>query len=79
MFIIVNRSFIFNLSFIVIFLIAFSSTYDIRRIRMETPEGWVRGLPANPKLIVDFQIALKQKNIDLLEVRSFFYHFLNDI
>jgi hypothetical protein len=49
-------------------LVAAATAYDISRVRTTTPEGWVRMARADPRQILNFRIALKQRNVDVLEV-----------
>jgi hypothetical protein len=51
-------------------LVAVAAAFDISKVRTATPEGWVRLARADPRSVLPFRIALKQRNIDVLEVRS---------
>ena len=50
-------------------LVAAASAYSISRVRTAAPEGWVRLARADPRQVLPFRIALKQRNMDVLEVR----------
>lgn len=49
-------------------LIALAAAYDIRKTRTEAPEGWTRLARADPRQVLPFRIALRQQNVDVLEV-----------
>lgn len=51
-------------------LVAVATAYDISRVRSVAPAGWVRLSRADPRQVLPFRIALKQRNIDVLEVRT---------
>jgi tripeptidyl-peptidase-1 len=48
-------------------LVAAASAYSISRVRTAAPEGWVRLARADPRQVLPFRIALKQRNMDVLE------------
>jgi len=48
-------------------LVAVAAAYDISKVRVATPEGWTRLARADPRAVLPFHIALRQRNMDVLE------------
>lgn len=50
-------------------LVAVATAFHINKVRTATPEGWSRLARADPRHTLSFRIALRQQNMDVLEVR----------
>lgn len=50
-------------------LVAAASAFHINKVRTATPEGWLRMARADPRHTLSFRVALRQQNVDVLEVR----------
>lgn len=51
-------------------LVAVATAYHISKVRTVTPEGWTRLARADPRHTLSFRVALRQQNMDVLEVRT---------